>query len=131
MLKCELIFLFNFTYICQETLLMCNCIFLHFPIHHCAKYCYGSIRACHLLSTLLLCPNKLFSLMTDNDPSAENNCEEQQHNEAEPQTQVKQLASDSKAKSRDKQLHPEDPDLPDRSSQSSFASVDGTGKYTH
>lgn len=69
--------------------------------------------------------------MTDIDASAENNCEEKQSDESQPQTQDNQLATNSEAKSSDRQLHPEDPDLPDRSSQSSFASVDGTGKYTH
>lgn len=69
--------------------------------------------------------------MTDNDASAENNCEEQQRDGSQPQTQDKQLATNSEARSTDRQLHPEDPDLPDRSSQSSFASVDETGKYTH
>lgn len=69
--------------------------------------------------------------MTDNDASAENNCEEQQCDVSQPQTQDKQLATNSEAKGSDRQLHPEDPDLPDRSSQSSFTSVDGTGKYTH
>lgn len=69
--------------------------------------------------------------MTDNDASAENNCEEQQGDELQPQTQDKQLATNSEANSSDKELHPEDPYLPDRSSRSSFTSVDGTGKYTH
>lgn len=84
-----------------------------------------------MLSMLLRCPNIFFSFMTDDDVSAENNCEEQQRDESQPQTQDTQEATTSEAKITDGQLHPDDPDLPDRSSQSSFASVDGTGKYTH
>lgn len=69
--------------------------------------------------------------MADNDASAQNNCEEQQRDESQPQTQDKQLATGSEAKISDGQLCPEDADLPDRSSQSSFTSVDRTGRYTH
>lgn len=67
--------------------------------------------------------------ITGNDATAEINCEEQQPDEAQPQTQDKQLASNSEARSNEKQLKPEAPDVADRSSQSSFVSVDGTGKY--
>lgn len=68
--------------------------------------------------------------MTDNNASPENNCEEQQCDDSQPETQDKQLATNSEARSSDRQIQPEDPDLLDRSSQFSFGSVDGTGKYT-
>lgn len=61
--------------------------------------------------------------------TAENNCEEQQPDESK--TQDKQLATNSEAESSSRQFKPEDPELADLSSQSSFVSVDGTGKYRH
>lgn len=79
---------------------------------------------------LLLCPNKPFSYITD-VTTTENNCEEQQPDESHLKTEDKQLATNSEAGSGSRQLEPEDPELADRSSQSSFVSVDGTGKYTH
>lgn len=107
-----------------------DCIFSHIFLFTIVQniLTHNFIVACHLLSTLLLCPDKFFYFMTDNDASAENNCEEQQRDESQPQTQDKQLATNSEAKSSDGHLHPEDPNLPDRSSQSSFASIDGAGK---
>lgn len=78
---------------------------------------------------LLLCPNKLLIYITD--VTTENNCEEQQPDEWQLQTEDKQPASNSEAGSGSRQLKLEDPELADRSSQSSFVSVDGTGKYTH
>lgn len=61
--------------------------------------------------------------------TAENNCEEQHPNESK--TQDKQLATNSEAESSSRQLKAQDPELADLSSQSSFVSVDGTGKYRH
>uniref|UniRef100_A0A674N1F9 Bromodomain PHD finger transcription factor n=1 Tax=Takifugu rubripes TaxID=31033 RepID=A0A674N1F9_TAKRU len=71
----------------------------------------------------------LFIYITD--VTTENNCEEQQPDDWQLQTEDKQPATNSEAGSSSRQLKPEDPELADRSSQSSFVSVDGTGKYTH
>lgn len=73
-------------------------------------------------------PQKLFSFITD-VATAENNCEEQHPNESK--TQDKQLATNPEAESSSGKFKPEDRELADLSSQSSFASVDGTGKYRH
>lgn len=110
---------------------MCKLHFLtYFLIHHYAKHCYTQFESgMSFVILLFLYPNKLFSFITDK-ASAENNCEEQQCDDSQPETQDKQLATNSEAKSSDRQIQPEDLDLLDRSSQSSFASVDGTGKYT-
>lgn len=78
---------------------------------------------------LLLCHNKLFIYITD--VTTENNCEEQQPDDWQLQTEDRQPAPNSEAGSSSRQLKPEDPELADRSSQSSFVSVDGAGKYTH
>lgn len=79
------------------------------------------------ISRLLLCPNKLLIYITD--VTTENNCEEQQPDDWQLQSEDKQPATNSEAGSSSRQLKLEDPELADRSSQSSFVSVDGTGKY--
>lgn len=85
-----------------------------------------SVNVHFLTSCLFVC---LFIYVTD--VTTENNCEEQQPDDWQQQTEVKQPATNSEAGSSSRQLKLEDPELADHSSQSSFVSVDGTGKYTH
>lgn len=59
---------------------------------------------------------------------AESSSEDKGPDESQPQTQTQQQSSQPEASSGGSLGKPEQPDLADRSSQSSFTSQDGTGK---
>lgn len=64
----------------------------------------------------------------DEDVKAESSSEDKGPDELQPQTQTQQQSSRSEASSGGSLVKPEQPDVADRSSQSSFTSQDGTGE---